>query len=121
MKKYLLIGKSPQMRMVLLRDPKTGLFEQHKIRQGLTREITEEQMTFHVERQAGFGILRCVELEEKVVVPEPVVEEFVEAPVIEWQAPEIGPGVEVDEIETEELEVPKPRKRRTRRKKAETE
>ena len=127
MKKYLLIGKSPQMRSVFLRDPATGLFEQYKIRQGISREVTEEEMTFHVQRQAGYGILRIVELEEE----EPVVEKVApKTPEIEWPSyeapepapePEIGPGVEVYETEAEEPAVPKPKKRRSRRKKAETE
>jgi hypothetical protein len=126
MKKYLLIGKSPQMRSVFLRDPKTGLFEQYKIRQGITREITEDEMTFHVQRQAGYGILRIIELEEPVVeevketAPKKLAIEWVE-PAPEEEEPEIGPGVEVFEVEAEEPEVPKYHKRRSRQKQEESE
>jgi len=109
MKKYLVIGKSEQVRSSFRRDPATGKFVQFKIGRGIKVELTEEEMTFHIERQAGFGILKIAEIEVKEEAP--VVVEVVpekESPIT-WVDPE--PEA------VEEPEKPAPKKRRTSRKK----
>jgi len=111
MKKYLLIGKSEQVRSSFRRDPATGKFVQFKIGRGMKIELNEDEMTFHVQRQAGFGILKIVEIEE----PEPEVKaEPIPEPIIEW--PDSDP--EEDTPVVEETKKPAPKKRRSRLKKA---
>ena len=118
MKRYRIIGKSKQMRSVSLFDPEQGRDVQHKIGSGKSIDITEEQMTFHVERQQALGILRIVELEEEVVgeVPTEVAPEPEPEPEqVPWPEEE---KVEEAPPEEEEAEpAPKPKKRAKSRRK----
>lgn len=63
-KKYLLIGKSNAMRPVMIKDSE-GRFHTIQMRRGIRREISEEEMTFHVWRQASksINIIQVVEQE----------------------------------------------------------
>jgi hypothetical protein len=116
MKKYLLIGKSGQARSSFRRDPDTGKFIQFKIMRGGKVELTEEEMTFHIRRQAGFGILKIEEIE---VEPQPEPEAKVEKPVVPWESPIQLDPIQLDEEEPEEKEKPASKKPRSRLKKAE--
>jgi len=121
MNRYLIIGKSPQMCDVFLKDD-NGVFRQHKFISGKKMEITEKEMTFHVIRQQGYGLIKLVELDpieeelptEKSLILEDPIEEVEEEVIIE----EESPAVNIEEVESKEAVAP-PRKRR-RRKKAQT-
>jgi len=66
-KKYEIIGKTPQMRTVFI---KVGdKLVQKPIKRGISFILSEEEMTFHVERQAARKILKIVE----IVVEDPPV------------------------------------------------
>ena len=122
MKKYLLIGKSEQMRSSFRCDPVTKKFVQFKIGRGIQREITEDEMTFHIQRQAGFKILKIVEIEEEVVAPSEPEPEPEPRSTITWdkaftEAVEEEPEAVEEEPEVVEEPTPKHKKRRSRRKK----
>lgn len=82
MRTYDLIGKTKHMTPVFIN--KGGVWRQFNIRLGITLSITEDEMTFHVERQVAKKVLDIVET--TVVIPEkgekekPVLEEVVKAP-----------------------------------------
>ena len=118
MNRYLIIGKSPQMCDVFLKDEK-GLFRQHKFISGKKMEITEREMTFHVIRQQGYGLIQVVKLdpvEEKELSPVSIVlDEPVEEPEEEILIEEEAPAVHIEETESVEAVAP-PRKRRKRKK-----
>ena len=116
MKKYLLIGKSEQMRSSFRYDPVTKKFVQFKIGRGVQREITEDEMTFHIRRQAGFKILKIVEIEEEVVAPPAPEPEPEPKSTITWDE-SFTANAGAEEVETVEEPTPKPKKRRSRRKK----
>lgn len=117
MNRYLIIGKSPHMCDVFLKDAQ-GAFRQHKFSRGKKLEITENEMTFHVTRQEAYGLIRVIELDPieeepaplSIVLDEPVVE-----PEEEILIEEESPSVHIEETESDEAVAP-PRKRRKRKK-----
>lgn len=115
MKRYRIIGKSKQMRSVFLRDIETGKFVQHRLIRGKTIDCTEEELTFHVERQQGYKILEVIELPDEIE----------EIPAVVEPEPEPEPVfIESEEEEVEDdssEELPKPKRARSRRRKIEPE
>jgi len=97
MKRYRIIGKSNQMRSVFLFDPVLGRDVQHKIRRGVTIDINEDQMTFHVERQKGYKILDVIELPEELPEEPPKVEVSAEPEVAKETVPWPEPEPEVED------------------------
>lgn len=118
MNRYLIIGKSPQMCDVFLKDA-NGLFRQHKFISGKKMEITEKEMTFHVIRQEGYGLIQVVKLdpieEEKPSPVTIILDEPAEEPEEEIVIEEKAPAVHIEETESVEAVAP-PRKRRKRKK-----
>lgn len=116
MKRYLIIGKSPQMCDVFLKDAQ-GKFRQHKFNRGKKMEVTEHEMTFHVIRQQGYKLIQVVELDPVEEEPKPLPIELDE-PVKEAEEVfivEETPAVHIEESDTKEAVAPT-RKRRKRKK-----
>jgi len=61
-KKFKIIGKSYQMRSILIKEG--DKLVQRPIRLGITREVTEDQITPHIRRQAAKKVIKIVEVEE---------------------------------------------------------
>ncbi len=118
MERYLIIGKSSHMCDVFLKDA-DGIFRQHKFISGKKMEITEKEMTFHVIRQQGYGLIRVIKLDpiaEKEPSPVSIVlDEPAEEPKEEIFTEETAPTVYIAETESVEAVAP-PRKRRKRKK-----
>lgn len=61
-KRYKVIGKTPQMRTVMLYDEK-GNLRQKCIQRGIEYEVSESEMNFHIRRQEARKILKVIEIE----------------------------------------------------------
>jgi len=103
---------------VFLKDA-DGIFRQHKFISGKQMEITEKEMTFHVVRQEGYGLIRVIKLdpvEEKKPSPVSIIlDEPAPEPEEEIVIEEEAPAVHIEETESVEAVAP-PRKRRKRKK-----
>lgn len=118
MKRYKLIGKTPHMRDLFLLD-ENGVFRQHKIINGKSMIVTENQLSFYTERLVAWKQIALIELEEKVEEPLPIkLEEPAPEPEEELILEET-PGVLVVETTSDEAVAPTPKKRRRRKKKTE--
>ena len=118
MKKYKLIGKTRHMQDLFLTGA-DGRFRQSKIIQGKIIEVTEDQLNFLTERLEARGAIQLVELEEEAPEPAPIVLDEPAPEPEEELIVEETPGVNVEEIESEEAVAPAPKKRRRRKKKTE--
>jgi hypothetical protein len=116
MKKYLIIGKSPQTTDVYLSNDK-GAFRQHRIIQGKRMEVTENQLNFYTERLVARKLIQIIELEGEVEEPTPIVLDESTPEPEEVLIIEETPAVVVTEIVSEEAIAPTPKKRRRRKKK----
>ncbi len=112
MRKFCIIGKTPQMRSMFVRRP-DGRMVQTAIKLGMRYELTEDEMTFHIKRQGARGYLKILEVEEPKVEEPKVEEPKVEEPT-EINAEEPVADRAIEEPVLEEAQVPKKRRRRKR-------
>jgi len=85
------------------------VFAQRPIRKGISFEIAEEEMSFHVKRLEVRKILRIIPIEDEkpVVIAEPKLPPVILEPTIEVM--EEAPAVVVEEVEKKSY---KPRKKK---------
>jgi hypothetical protein len=94
------------MRSIFLRNPETGKFYQRKIRKGVSYQVTEEELTFHVHRQAGFKVVAITECdpepEEETLLIESVVPAPEEAPT-KKRGPSVWDNIQEIDLEANEI------------------
>jgi len=111
--RYKIIGLSKDMGSVFIfkkQEDGSKVFAQRPIKRGISFEIDEEEMSFHVKRLEVRKVLRTVPIEEApVIIAEPKLSPVILEPKIEVK--EEAPVIEVIE-EVEEKKSYKPRKKK---------